>query len=141
MPIESLYDPEDNRSVYCFPSEIMSNRSTNNPYSTLKTRTYHPKQTNSRVHRIDSYEYRKMPNQDDEKSNNGTSLRRKSLSSCDLFHVTSKTLTSPFDELQNWISNKRNDVSNCILSFQNLFLLLKIPQEIIKTKFMLMNSN
>lgn len=104
--MESLYDQEDNKSVYCFPGEIYASRVTSNPYSTLKTRTYHPKQTSSRVHRVDSYEYKKLPSQDED-SFNLTHLRRKSLSSCDLFHVTSKTLTSPFDEIQNWISNKR----------------------------------
>jgi hypothetical protein len=105
--MESLYDRDDSRSVNCFPSEIYASRITNNPYTTLKTRSGHSKQTPSRVHRVDSYEYKKTSSHDEEKSYGLTNLRRKSISSCDLFHVTSKTLTSPFDEIQNWLNNKR----------------------------------
>jgi hypothetical protein len=101
--MESLYDRDDSRSVNCFPSEIYASRSTNNPYTSLKNRSSHSKH----VHRVDSYEYKKISSHDEEKSYGLTNLRRKSLSSCDLFHVTSKTLTSPFDEIQNWINNKR----------------------------------
>ena len=107
LSMESLYDRDDSRSVHCFPSEIYASRTTNNPYTSLKTRSYHSKQTPSRVHRIDSYEHKKISSHDEEKSSGLTNLRRKSLSSCDLFHVTSKTLTSPFDEIQNWLNNKR----------------------------------
>ena len=92
--MESLCDRDDSRSVYCFPSEIYAGRSANNPYTSLKTRSSHLKQS-SRVHRIDSYDNKKTSH-DDNKSYGLTNLRRKSLSSCDLFHVTSKTLTSPF---------------------------------------------
>ncbi len=60
LSMESLYDRDDSRSVHCFPSEIYGNRTTNNPYTTLKTRTYNPKQISSRIHRIDSYEYKKI---------------------------------------------------------------------------------
>lgn len=108
--MENLYDRDDSRSVYCFPNEIYSNRSTNNPYTSLKNRSCHTKQTTTtttRVHRGDSYDYKKIPSNDEEKTYGLTNLRRKSLSSCDLFHVTSKTLSSPFDEIQNWITNKR----------------------------------
>jgi hypothetical protein len=98
LSMESLYDRDDSRSVHCFPSEIIASRSVNNPYTSLKNRSCHSKQT-SRIHRVDSY--------DEEKTYGLTNLRRKSLSSCDLFHVTSKTLSSPFDEIQNWLNNKR----------------------------------
>jgi hypothetical protein len=108
--MESLYDRDDSRSVHCFPSEIYASRTTNNPYTTLKTRPCHSKQTSTRIHRIDSYEYKKTSSHDEEKSYGLTNLRRKSLSSCDLFHVTSKTLTSPFDEIQNWLNNKRKSL-------------------------------
>jgi hypothetical protein len=104
--MESLYDRDDGRSVYCFPSEIYASRPTNNPYITLKNRSGHSRQP-SHVHRVDSYDYKKMSSHDDEKSYGLTNLRRKSLSSCDLFHTTSKSLTSPFDEIQNWLNNKR----------------------------------
>lgn len=106
---ESLYDRggDDARSVYCFPSEICTARTTNNPYTTLKNRSCHSKGISSRlIHRIDSSEYKKFSSLDEEKPSGLTNLRRKSLSSCDLFHVTSKTLTSPFDEIQNWLNNK-----------------------------------
>ena len=107
VSIESLYDRDDNRSVYCFPSEIGTIRTTNNPYTTLKARSCHSKGISSRlIHRIDSSEYKKFSSLDEEKPSGLTNLRRKSLSSCDLFHVTSKTLTSPFDEIQNWLNNK-----------------------------------
>ena len=106
LPMESLYDRDDGRSVHCFPSDIYANRATNNPYVNLKIRSNHAKQT-PRVHRLDSYEYKRLPSHDDEKSFGLTNLRRKSLSSCDLFHVTSKTLSSPFDDIQNWLNNKR----------------------------------
>jgi hypothetical protein len=104
--MEALYDRDDTRSVHCFPSEIYASRATNNPYNSLKTRSIHSKQTSTRVHRMDSYEYKKPSSHDEEKSYGLTNLRRKSISSCDLFHVTSKTLTSPFDEIQNWLNNK-----------------------------------
>ncbi|CAF2525656.1 unnamed protein product [Rotaria sp. Silwood2] len=112
LSMESLYDRDDGRSVYCFPSEIYASRSTNNPYSSLKNRVSHSKQS-SRVYRVDSYEYKKVSCHDDnDKSYGLTNLRRKSLSSCDLFHVTSKTLTSPFDEIQNWLNNKHTTTNN-----------------------------
>jgi hypothetical protein len=111
LPIESFSDRDDSRTVYCFPSEIYPNRPTNNPYTNLKTRSSHSKQS-SRVHRVDSYDYKKISSHDEEKSFGLTNVRRKSLSSCDLFHVTSKTLTSPFDEIQNWLTNKRNEMKN-----------------------------
>ncbi len=60
LSMESLYDRDDSRSVHCFPIEIYGSRTTNNPYTTLKTRTYNPKQISSRIHRIDSYEYKKI---------------------------------------------------------------------------------
>ena len=72
----------------------------------LKTRASQSKRI-SRVHRVDSYDYKKLLSNDDDKTSGLSNLRRKSLSSCDLFHVTSKTLTSPFDEIQNWLNNKR----------------------------------
>ncbi|CAF4639075.1 unnamed protein product, partial [Rotaria magnacalcarata] len=50
--------------------------------------------------------------QDDEKTSGLTSLRRKSISSCDLFHVTSKTLASPFDEIHNWLNSKHASANN-----------------------------
>jgi hypothetical protein len=106
ISIESLSDRDDSRSVYCFPSEIYASRSANNPYTSLKNRSCHSKQS-SNVHRVDSYDYKKLSSHDDDKSYGLTNLRRKSLSSCDLFHVTSKTLSSPFDEIQNWLTNKR----------------------------------
>lgn len=107
VSMESLCDRDDNRSVYCFPSEIGTIRPTNNPYTTLKSRSCHSKGISSRfIHRIDSSEYKKFSSLDEEKPSGLTNLRRKSLSSCDLFHVTSKTLTSPFDEIQNWLNNK-----------------------------------
>ncbi|CAF0973463.1 unnamed protein product [Rotaria sordida] len=110
--LETLCDRDDSRSVYCFPSEIYASRSTNNPYSSFKNRASQSKQS-SRVYRVDSYEYKKVSSHDDnDKSYGLTSLRRKSLSSCDLFHVTSKTLTSPFDEIQNWLSNKHTTTNN-----------------------------
>lgn len=104
--IEALYDRDENRSVYCFPSEIYASRSSSNPYSTLKSRSNHGRQS-SCVRRVDSYDYKKTSTNDEEKTYGFAGLRRKSLSSCDLFHVTSKTLTSPFDEIQNWINSKR----------------------------------
>ena len=106
MSMESVYDRDGNRSVYCFPSELYSGRSSNNPYQTLKHRSCQSKQS-MRSHRTDTYDFKKGSSSDDDKSYGLTNLRRKSLSSCDLFHVTSKTLTSPFDEIQNWLSNKR----------------------------------
>ncbi|CAF1122611.1 unnamed protein product [Adineta steineri] len=109
--METLYDRDDGRSVYCFPSEIYAGRSINNPYTTLKNRSCYTKQT-SRVHRVDSYDYKKIPSHDDDKSYGLTNLRRKSLSSCDLFHVTSKTLSSPFDEIHNWLNNKYTTSTN-----------------------------
>ncbi|CAF0815313.1 unnamed protein product [Rotaria sp. Silwood1] len=112
LSMKSLYDRDDSRSVYCFPSEIYAGRSTSNPYSSLRNRAYQSKQS-SRVYRIDSYEYKKVSSHDDsDKSYGLTNLRRKSLSSCDLFHVTSKTLTSPFDEIQNWLNNKHTTTDN-----------------------------
>lgn len=109
LSMESLYDRDDNRSVYCFPGEIYASRANNNnPYTTLKTRSCHSKTISSRlISRHESSEYKKFSSQDEDKPSGLTSLRRKSLSSCDLFHVTSKTLTSPFDEIQNWLNNKR----------------------------------
>ncbi len=114
--MESLYDHDDSRSVNCFPSEIYAIRPTNNPYTSLKNRSCHSKQT-PRAHRVDSYDYKKILSHDEEKSYGLTNLRRKSLSSCDLFHVTSKTLSSPFDEIQNWLTNKRK------LTIKNLLFL------------------
>ncbi|CAF3651509.1 unnamed protein product [Rotaria socialis] len=105
VSLESLYDCDDSRPVYCFSSEIYASRPSNNPYTSLKSRSSHARQT-PRVHRVDSYEYKKVSSQDDDKTSGLTNLRRKSISSCDLFHVTSKTLTSPFDEIQNWLNSK-----------------------------------
>ncbi|UJR36292.1 hypothetical protein I4U23_029021 [Adineta vaga] len=111
MSMEALYDRDESRSVNCFPGEIYANRSGNNPYQSLKYRTCQPKQS-SHVHHVEPYDYKKIPSLDDDKSYGLTNLRRKSLSSCDLFHVTSKTLTSPFDEIQNWLNNKHTTTSN-----------------------------
>lgn len=106
VSMETLYDRDDRRSAHCFPSEIYAGRSANNPYQSLKNRSCYPK-TPVRVPRLDAYDYKKLSINDEEKSFGFNNLRRKSLSSCDLFHMTSKTLSSPFDEIHNWLNNKR----------------------------------
>jgi hypothetical protein len=106
--IESFHDRDDGRSVHCFPSELYASRSTNvNPYVNMKQRSCHGKAF-VRGHRRDMYDYKKLTIHDDEKTFGLNNLRRKSLSSCDLFHMTSKTLTSPFDEIHHWLNHKRN---------------------------------
>ena len=110
VSMETLYDRDDRRSAHCFPSEIYTGRSANNPYQSLKNRSCYPK-TPVRVPRLDAYDYKKLSINDDEKSFGFNNLRRKSLSSCDLFHMTSKTLSSPFDEIHNWLNNKRKGYS------------------------------
>ena len=97
-------------------------RWTNNPYTTLKGRSYQSKQS-SRIHRVDSYDNKKTSSHEDDKTCSLTNLRRKSLSSCDLFHATTKTLTSPFDEIQNWFNiNKCKSVMVDICSFEISFV-------------------
>ena len=106
VSIEALDDRDDVRAVHCFPSEIYAGRSANNPYQSLRNRSCHSKQS-ARPPRLDAYDYKKLSVYDEEKPSGFSNLRRKSLSSCDLFHVTSKTLSSPFDEIHNWLNNKR----------------------------------
>ncbi|CAF0783585.1 unnamed protein product [Adineta ricciae] len=119
MSMESFYDRDENRSVYCFPSELYSGRSSNNPYQTLKHRPCQSKQS-MRSHRTDTFDFKKGSSSDDDKSYGLTNLRRKSLSSCDLFHVTSKTLTSPFDEIQNWLNNKHTTTTTATTSQEKI---------------------
>ena len=136
LSMELLFDRDDGRSVNCFPSEIYVGRSANNPYTNLK----HRSKQSTRISRFDTHEHKKLQINDDEKSFAFSNLRRKSLSSCDLFHVTSKTLTSPFDEIHNWLNNK-SEFFILIFVFEENFSRLQTQLLRHKTRWAVTNSN